>query len=357
MRDSSAAHHIIYGAGAVGGTLGVLLHRAGRRVTLVGRPALADAVARQGGLRFIEAGRPELVPVEVVTDPAQVRPDGAPRVHFTMKAGDLAAALARARETLGAGVPVVTWQNGIRAEAAAHEIFVDLIGGIVRATSTMLTPGEVRIRAPGIMIIGRFPPRVDTLADEAVLALQDDLRAAGYDAVTSPDIRSDKALKLLVNLFSGAGPLVRVDGSPTPNLTRVECNIVREGARVLSRAGIRFEALSGRGDDLLTMLNHLATRPHRPPASDGVHNSTWQNLNTPGRRLENDVMNGEIVALARRHGEFAPWNARLLELLDEVSAARRGPEPWTDAEFGAHFEELAEPPPFSVAAADGSPPE
>lgn len=347
MRDSSSTHHIIYGAGAVGGTLGLLLHQSGRRVTLVSRPAIAEAAARQGGVRFIRAGREELVRVEIVTDPAAVRPVGPARLHFTMKAGDLAPAIVRARETLGAATPVVTWQNGLRAEKEAHAAFPDLIGGIVRGTSTMLVPGEVRIRTPGILIVGRYPPREEGPLDVALDDLVADLVAAGYDAVASPDIRSDKALKLLVNLFSGAGPLVRVDGSPTPNLIQVECQVVREGAGILRAAGIPFSPLSGRGDDVGVMLRHIAARHPRPPTSDGVHNSTWQNLNTPGRRLENGYMNGEIVVIARSIGRDAPWNARLLALLDRTHAAGGGPGAMTDQELGACFADLPPPPPLA----------
>lgn len=343
MRDSSPAHHIIYGAGAVGGTLGILLHRSRACVTLVSRPPVADAARRAGGLHFREAGREERVAVDIVTDPGAVVVRGAPRVHFTMKAGDLAPALRRTATVFGVDVPVVTWQNGIRAEAEAHALFADVIGGIVRGTSTMLAPGEVRIRAPGILIVGRYPPRTGG-EDTALAALRDELAAAGYDAVVTPDIRSDKALKLLVNLFSGAGPLVRSDGAPTPELTRVECQVVTEGARVLTAAGIPFVALSGRGDDVPTMLRHIAGRQPRPPAGDGVHNSTWQNLSTPGRRLENGYMNGEILALARTAGLGAPWNERLLAVLEEVHASGGGPGVMTDAEFGKRFADLTEEP-------------
>lgn len=348
MAHERTHHYLILGAGAVGGTMGALLSRAGHAATLIGRPALAAAVAAQGGLRLVEAGRESLVPVEARASLAGLAWRGRPVLCLAMKAGDLGAALPVARAALPADTLTITWQNGIRAEDEARPFFPDLFGGIVRATSTMLEPGEVRIRTPGVLILGRDPAPL-TGADPELDGLLADLRSAGYDAVASTDIRSDKALKLLVNLFSGASPLVRLDGQPAPELTRVECNVLIEGAQVLRAAGVPFEARAPRGDDVPTMLRHLRDRRPRPVSADRVHNSTWQNLHTPGRRLENDYMNGEIVTLARGLGLGAPWNQRLLELLNDVQAQGLGPGPFDDAAFGRRFADLPEPGPFEPA--------
>ena len=61
----------ILGAGAVGCYYGFLLARAGHAVTLIGRPALVEAV-RSGGLVLeSEAGR-EIVPVEATASGAGI---------------------------------------------------------------------------------------------------------------------------------------------------------------------------------------------------------------------------------------------------------------------------------------------
>jgi 2-dehydropantoate 2-reductase len=339
----SRDHYIILGAGAVGGTLGALLARSGRRVTLVGRAALAEAVTRQGGLIHIVAGVPHLVPLEAVSQVERVSLSGPATLFITTKAGDLEGALEAARRVLPRETLTVTWQNGLRAEDTALPVFPNLLGGIVRATSTMLVPGEVRIRTPGILIVGRYPVPESGARDEELDRVVTHLLEAGFDAAASPDIRADKGLKLLLNLISGASPLVAKDGRPAPELTRVERAVLIEGARILNRAGVRAFAASGKGDDVATMLRHLAERAPRPAANDSVHNSTWQNLALPGRRLENDFMNGEIVELARRMGTTAPWNARLLDLLREVKERQGGPDSLTDEELGRRFADLKAP--------------
>ena len=343
---------MVIGAGAVGGTLGALLARRGHPVTLVGRPPLVSAVERRGGLLHVTAGVETIVPLKAVSDARRAAAAGPVTLFFATKAGDLGRALEQARDAFDRDSLTVTWQNGLRAEALAHPFFPNLLGGVVRATSTMLVPGEVRIRTPGLLIVGRYPVRAVPDPDPPAEALLADLLDAGFDAVASPDIVADKGLKLLVNLFSGAGPLVRLDGAPAPRLTRVERNVVIEGARVLRAAGIPFHAASGRGDDVAAMLRNLESRVPRPPATDGVHNSTWQNLSTPGRRLENDYLNGEIVAQAAARGSTAPWNRRLLDVLEEVHRRGAAPNLYSDEEFGRLFEDLSDPPPWDPDGAD-----
>jgi 2-dehydropantoate 2-reductase len=348
----SERHYIIHGAGAVGGTMGALLARAGFRVTLVARRAVVEAIAAQGGIRLVAAGVPSVIPVRAVETIEQVEPGSRPVICFTMKAGDLAPALPAARAALGSSATAITWQNGIRAERQAEAHFADLVGGIVRATSTMLDPGEVRIRTPGILVLGRWPKGRADGNDPTVSAIHADLVAAGFDAVISPDIAADKGLKLLVNLFSGVSPLVAADGTAMPAAARLERNVVIEGARILRAAGIPFHPAGGRGDDVTTMLAHLAGRAVRHRTEDGVHNSTWQNLHHAGRRLENDYMNGEIVSLAARLRRDAPWNRRLLDLLVEVHDRALGPNALTDAELAARLADLKDPEPWQAGVDD-----
>src|SRR6187549_3059438 len=83
-------HYIIHGAGAVGGTMGALLARAGFRVTLVARRPVVEAIHLQGGLRLVKAGVASLIPLTAVARIDDVEFIGHPILCLTMKAGDLA---------------------------------------------------------------------------------------------------------------------------------------------------------------------------------------------------------------------------------------------------------------------------
>ena len=61
----------IYGAGAIGGWMGVKLAQAGHDVSVVARGATLDAL-RQHGLRLIEGGVTHTVPVKASEQPADL---------------------------------------------------------------------------------------------------------------------------------------------------------------------------------------------------------------------------------------------------------------------------------------------
>ncbi|MGW7443752.1 ketopantoate reductase C-terminal domain-containing protein [Kitasatospora sp. NPDC054795] len=62
-----------------------------------------------------------------------------------------------------------------------------------------------------------------------------------------------------------------------------------------------------------------------------ARSSMWEDLQR-GRPTEIDSLQGEIVALAERHGFTAPANARLITLVHEAEAAAPGTAPgWTGA--------------------------
>jgi len=84
-----------------------------------------------------------------------------------------------------------------------------------------------------------------------------------------------------------------------------------------------------------------------------VHNSTWQNLHTPGRRLENDFMNGEIVTLAERLGLTAPGTGGSWPCSKRRWPATPVPERSATPNSAAASRNLADPEPFREDAGPG----
>ncbi len=322
--------YAIFGAGAVGSALAAYLARAGHAVVIVGRPAHLDAIRAQGGLRTVARDGTFTAPVRAAASlPEDLAPDAvlmlavqAPDVRV---AAEAVAPAARTRE-------VITWQNGIRAEATAAPFCPQLLGGVVRFTATLLVPGEVRLRRPGQLIVGRHPEGPDSAAASIV----EDLRAAGFTASESPRIAEDKALKLLVNLVSGPPVLLRRTGIE-PVLARVQVAVLEEAVHVFAAAGIAARPASGLGQPVEELLAHFRAGGSAPDTSGGIYNSTWQNLHHHRPRLENDFYHGEIVRLGALHGVPTPVNARALETLEDVRRQGLGPEPFDRDAFKARF--------------------
>ena len=321
--------YVILGAGAVGSALGGYLARRGHSVLLAGREAHLRAIREQGGLRVVSRAETFVASLHTCSLPPENLPEDA-ILFVTVQCPDVEGVLTTWRAY--AGRPLVTWQNGLSTEGMAARFFPDLYGGVVRFTSTLLTPGEVRLRAPGSLILGRWPEGTNATSAE----IASDLAQAGFRVAESPEIRHDKALKLLVNLVSGPAVLLRRTGKE-PVLAAVQVALLEEAIRVLKAAGIRAEPASGIGETEDMLLAHFKSGGQVPDTAGGVYNSTWQNLHYRRPRLENGFYHGEIMRLGRENGVPTPVNERALEVLEAAQRAGEGPETLDREGFRARF--------------------
>ena len=161
---------IVYGVGAIGGTVAAALALSGQEVVGIARGAQLAAV-RAGGLllRTPEASTRARFPC--VADPEEIAfgPDDA--ILLTMKTQDTPAALERLRAAGVAGQPIFCVQNAVANERMALRHFASVHGVTVMMPASFVTPGEVVVTSSpryGIFDIGRYPAGSD--ADDARLA-------------------------------------------------------------------------------------------------------------------------------------------------------------------------------------------
>jgi 2-dehydropantoate 2-reductase len=295
---------MIIGAGAVGGTIGALLARAGRDVTLVARGSHLDAI-RERGLTLQTPDGDHAVRLPALGDPAGlVLPSDAALV-LAVKSQDTEAAVRAWADvpvdgggTAGERLPLLSAQNGVANERAALRYFARVHPVCVWLPATHLAPGVVVSSGhpyPGMLHIGRYPAG----SDGTTRTVAADLVSAGFVAPVRDDIMRWKYGKLLRNLGNGLQALL---GKEIPDhLTEA---VEREGAAVLAAAGIAHtspaEEAADRGDQVKILP------VHGQPRSGG---STWQSLARGAGSAETDHLNGEIVLLGRLHGEPTPVNA------------------------------------------------
>ncbi|SDD58187.1 ketopantoate reductase family protein [Auraticoccus monumenti] len=293
----SSRHHVVYGAGAVGGVVGGLLHRAGHRVTLIARGEHLQALQRDG-LHLISPFGDEVLPVPAVGDPGEIDWTGDEVVHLAVKSDATPTVLSRLHQVAPSATPVVCLQNGVANEPAALRWFGHVIGVCVMLPATHLEPGLVEAgstNVPAILDCGRYPALPDGEVDPLAEELAEDLRSAGMESVARSDVMVWKYRKLVSNLGNA------VDAACPPGEDRDE--LVRrarvEGEEVLAAAGIDLvssEADRERRGDL------IATRPGRGGSS------TYQSLARGTGSVEVDWLAGEIVAVAHSTGRTAPVN-------------------------------------------------
>lgn len=315
----------VYGAGAVGLTLGARLARAGHPVLfVVRRPEVAARIETEGVcVEHPASGEGFRVPAAaaVGVEAAAGRIGGDP-VLFCMRRADLEPA-AEALAAACPRAPVVTFQNHVDSEERAARRFEVVIGGVVRQTCTRVESNATVALWPGRLVLGAYSGEARAGA-EALAGL---LRGADYDVGISASILEDKWLKLCVNLMSAPNALIRREDHTTRAFVEGKARLLEEARAVLRAAGIRARSCDGRDrsldQEIAFQRESLArgTSARRIP----VYNQVWATLRH-GLALEANSYHRAILELADAHGVPVPTNRRVLRELERAAREGRGPE-------------------------------
>jgi 2-dehydropantoate 2-reductase len=323
--------YVIVGAGAIGGTVGGVLARAGATTLLIARGRNADVLATAGMTLRTPDGTFR-APVSVASRAEDVRLTDRDVLVFTTKTQQLDTALQEWVDqsvhgphgvvgTAGELLPALTALNGVAAEEKALRYFRRVFGVCVWMPAVHLEPGEVIVRSwpvVGQFHIARWPASTRTPADaELLTALAEAWSSAGIRVCTPDDVAPWKYNKLLSNLGNAVGAL----SAEPADAGEVVAAIRSEGENVLRHAGIEFVPFE---TSTAARADGPTIRPV-PGWSSGPSNSTWQSLSRNTGSVETDFLNGEIVRLAHRNGITAPLNAALTRLVREAARSGAGP--------------------------------
>ncbi|WP_293329630.1 ketopantoate reductase family protein [Mycobacterium sp.] len=331
--------YVIVGAGAIGGTLGTVLARAGIPTVLVARGRHAGVLAASGMTLRTPDGTFRTT-VTAASRPQDVRLTERDVLVFTTKTQQLDAALCEwvdepvhTRDgvvgTAGERLPALTALNGVAAEEKALRYFRRVFGVCVWLPAVHLEPGEVIVRSwpvVGQFHIGRWPASLRTQADaELLAALAQTWTPAGIRVRTPDDVAPWKYNKLLSNLGNAVGALC----AEPADASQVVAALRSEGENVLRRAGIEFVSF----ETSKAMRTDGPTIRPVPGWKGGPSNSTWQSLSRGTGNAETDFLNGEIVRLAHRHGIGAPVNAALARAARAAVVQGNGPSQYSAAQL------------------------
>jgi 2-dehydropantoate 2-reductase len=338
LRDNDR-RYVIVGAGAIGGTVGGVLARAGIPTVLVARGRHAEILAANG-LTLTTPDGVFRTPVSAVSRPEDVRLTRHDVLVFTTKTQQLDAALPEWVDqpvhgpdgvvgTAGDLLPVLTALNGVAAEEKALRYFRQVFGVCVWLPAVHLEPGEVIVRSwpvVGQFHIGRWPAPLRTPDDDEFLQrLAQRWSPAGIRVNPVEDVAPWKYNKLLSNLGNAVGAL-SADGA---DITEVVAALRHEGESVLRQAGIEFTSF-----EVSTAARVDGPTPRPVPGSNtGASNSTWQSLSRNTGNVETDYFNGEIVRIAHQHGIIAPLNAALARASRDAVRNQLGPSYFSEAQL------------------------
>lgn len=260
----------VYGAGAVGGFIGVRLARAGLDVSAVARGVTLEAIAARGW-RLEIGGESLSEPVRVSDDPRALGPQDL--VVVAVKGTGLERAADGIGALLGPDTTVLTAMNGVpwwffdgfggrhrgmRLEsvdpsgAIARAIPTrHVLGGVVHGSFAVMEPGLVRHVAGNHIIIGE-PGGGDSAR---VTRIAEALRRAGLEVTVSPSIQTEIWYKLWGNMTMN--PVSGITGATCDRIlddllvNRFCLDVMAEAAAIGERIGCPI-AQSGEERNALT---------------------------------------------------------------------------------------------------------
>jgi 2-dehydropantoate 2-reductase len=310
----------IYGAGAIGGYLGVELMRAGADVSLVARGAHLAAM-RQNGLKLLIGGEERVVHPRCTDDPAELGEQDF--VIICLKAHSITGVIERMQPLLGPRTRIVTAVNGIpywyfykhggRLEGSTLES-IDTSGrqwrelGPERAVGCVVYPAT-EIEAPGVIrhVYGNnFPlgePSGEITPD--IKSLSDLFAAAGMKAPVLDRIRDEIWLKLWGNVCF----------NPISALTHATLDVIctNPGTRALSKA-IMLEA-QAIAESLGVKFRVDVERRIEGARKVGAHKTSMLQDLERGRPVEIDPLITVVQEMGRMTGIATPALDAVLALV------------------------------------------
>jgi 2-dehydropantoate 2-reductase len=330
MAADRRARIVVAGAGSVGCYVGGCLALAGRDVTLLLRPALAEAIARRG-LRISDLGGADrtLAPsaMRLATDPAAALAD-ADIILVTVKSGDTGAMAQLIAEHGPSGVTVVSLQNGV----SNTEVLLARTGGMARVVPGMVPFNVVQTRAEG------QPPRFHRATSgtiqigAGVAGLRAALDAKGVAVAESRDMAGVLWGKLLLNLNNALNALAGVPLATEladKRWRKLLAAQIKEGLAVLKATDIRPARIEGVPPRTVPRILRLPDWLFRRVAGSMLaidpqaRSSMGEDLERR-RPTEIDHLQGAILALAAKARMRAPLTERIVRLVKAAEAARAG---------------------------------
>ncbi|MDR5838445.1 MULTISPECIES: 2-dehydropantoate 2-reductase [unclassified Caballeronia] len=309
----------IYGAGAIGGWLGVKLAQAGCDVSVVARGATLEAL-RQDGLRLVEQDATHTVKVAASADPADLGVQDL--VIVAVKAPAMESVAAHIAPLIGPDTIVLTAMNGVpwwfcdglpapftgkqlssvdpHGSIGAAIPAAQTVGCVVHASCYVETPGVIRHHHGRGLIIGEVAggPAART---EALVSL---FAKAGFDATLSPLIQRDVWFKLWGNMTMN--PISAITGATTDRILADDLvrgfvtGVMLEAKEIGARFGIPIEQAP---ED-----RHAVTR-----RLGAMRTSMLQDVQA-GKAVELDALVASVRELGAMTGVPTPFTDALLGL-------------------------------------------
>lgn len=319
---------VVAGAGSIGCYAGACLALAGRDVTLLARPRMAEAI-RKDGLVVSDLDERRVVlgaaAIKVGTDPSLL--SRADIVLVTVKSGDTEAMARMIADHAPETATAISLQNGVNNPARLRAVLGErsVVAGMVPFNVVQSAEGQrpfsVHRASEGTVLI--------EAGDEGLRALLD---VEGFPVMGHADMTGVQWGKLLMNLNNA---LVALSGLPLAaelsdhRWRRILASQIAEALVAMKANGIVPAKVAAVPPAWLPTLLRLpdwlfARLARRMLAIDPqARSSMWEDLERR-RKTEIDDLQGAVLALASKAGITASVNGRVTALIRKAEADANG---------------------------------
>lgn len=318
---------LIWGAGAIGGTAGAYLLRAGYDVTLVDADEAHVAAIRENGLHISGPIDDFRVHAEVYT-PAQLRGTWQ-RVFLAVKAHHTTEAARQLLPHLADDGFVLSMQNGLCEPLIADVVGAErTMGAFVNFYADWLEPGEVLYSNRAAVVIGELDGRRSARSEQ----LLQDLQHFEPDAILSDNVAGYLWGKLAYGsmLFAQAVGMSGIaDVLDREDLFPLWRGLAREVVSVAAAEGIAPRGFNGFDPaSFASGAPEAAARAsvqamvdfNRPNTK--THSGVWRDLAVRKRKTEVDMV-AVVVRRGHAHGLPCPILSKLVAMITAIENGQR----------------------------------
>jgi 2-dehydropantoate 2-reductase len=320
---------LIWGAGAIGGTIGAHLARAGRDVLLVDNVAEHAAAMREHGL-IIEGPLANFTQPVVAVTPDDVKGRFS-RILLCVKAHHTEAAARQLAPHLAEGGYVASFQNGLNEFVIGGVVGLpNVLGAFINFGADYLEPGRILFGGRGACVLGELDGRMTSRLAALHTMLHADFESG---AIVTDNILGYLWGKLGYGalLFATAltdDPIADVleDTAHRDVLTRIAREVMTVAAvkHILPQGFNGFEpaAFAPGGSDSAVAASMAVMVAHNRKSAKS-HSGIWRDLAVRKRRTEVDAQLGPVVEEGTALGVPTPCNARLIAMIHQIEDGAR----------------------------------
>ena len=316
----------IVGAGAIGGTIGAYLARAGQAVRLVDQDEAHVAAMREDGLTIRGFAETFSVPVDALAPAGLTEQLGT--VLLAVKAQHTAEALAAIAPLLTPQSTIVSLQNGLCERIIAQAVGPErTIGSFVNFSADYLAPGVIAYGGPGSLYLGELDGR----ASDRVRTLQQQLSSWGVVTVTDNIWGYLWGKMGYANMLFATALADETMADVIDRYRPLMVELASEVYAVATRENVRIEPFDNvepslyyppEGRDAVAIARSLDALVARRRRDGKSKSGIWRDLAVRRRKTEVDQQIGLVAEIGATHGLPMPLTRALVSMIHDLEDGR-----------------------------------